>query len=250
MADDVRRLLPTGVDRFRDYLVAARAGSTAAPPVELLQDPATSGPLDAIARVEDRKFSNRYEFGRYLNDALAVLDRRQISRDPGLWTWLALYYLEQLCPVRSDGTREPLADQAYLLPAKYNFRTYYRHLVRTPWLVCADHGEYARVLLIPASEPAESPLSVRGEIVEQMAARQSVLGSTTIIRAVYNMYFDQARGKPRRGAAGQKGGSPRRLALVLQQLDLTYDLNACSETRVVELLPREFKKWVPEAAPS
>jgi hypothetical protein len=250
MADDVRRLLPSGAERFREFIAAARGGSAVSPPVELLHDPATSEPLGVGVRIENRKFSDRYEFGSYLLDALAVLERRQISRDAGLWTWLALYFVDQLCPPRSDGTREPLSDQAYVLPEKYNFRTYYRHLVRTPWLVCADHGEYARVLLIPASDPAESPLSVRGEIVEQLASRQAVLGSRTIIRAVHEMYFDPVRGRPRRGAAGQKGGSPRRLALVLQQLDLTFDLNACSESRVIELLPREFDRWAPAASGS
>jgi hypothetical protein len=183
------------------------------------------------------------EFGSYLNGLLSPLDRRVISRHHGLWTWLALYYFDQLCPRSGDGSRKVLADEAYVLPAKYDFRSYYRHLVRMPWLAVADHGDNARVLLVPAGRSSEAPLATRGEIIEQLASRQAVLGNARVIAAVNRLYFDQAANRPRRGAGGSKGGSPRRLALVLQQLDLTFDLAACDESRLLSLLPREFDRW-------
>jgi hypothetical protein len=243
MAEEVRRLLPAGIERFKEYLADARSAAVQAPPTALLRDPATSEPFEVRTQVETQKFAGRFEFGSYLAATLGGLDRRQISRDAGLWTWLALYFFDQLCPPDSDGTRKLLSDEAYVIPYRYDFQGYYRHLVRTPWLVYSDHGEFAKVLLVPRSDPAARPLSVRGEIVEQLASRQSVLGNPTIIKAAYKMYFDIKSGRPRRGSGGSGGGSPRRLAQILQQLDLTFDLNACNADRVLALLPREFARW-------
>ena len=132
-----------------------------------------------------------------------------------------------------------------MLPSQYFFRDYYRHLVRTPWMTVADHGEFAKILLIPASAGKGNALSVRGEIIEQMASRQAILRSRRVIEAVYRMYWDAAAGKPKKGTAGKKdsAGPPRRLALVLRQFDLTYDLDAAPPPQIVELLPKEFGRW-------
>ena len=59
------------------------------------------------------------------------------------------------------GEFKTLAPGAYVLPARYDFQSYYRHLVRTPWLSVSDHGDRAKVLLIPAIRRATAPLAVR-----------------------------------------------------------------------------------------
>ena len=242
MNDHVRILTAGGLNAFQQYITDLRGGSTTSPPVHLLTGTESSDAFGDLS-IEKRPFPDRFAFGEYLVRQLSPLDRRSISRNHGLWSWLALYYFEQLCPQAADGSRKPLAPEAYVLPARYDFQGYYRHLVRTPWLAVADHGERARVLLIPATRRAAAPLSVRGEIIEQLASRQAVLGNPHIIEAAYRMYFDKQEGRPRRGAGGSGGGSPRRLALILQQLDLTFDLMACPTDKVIGLLPKEFDRW-------
>lgn len=243
MTDAVRELNADGMARFERYLNQLRGGLTQSPPAELLYSDAYATVTDTGASVEEKVFDNRYEFGTYLADRLSVLDRRAISRNNGLWTWLALYYFDQLCPVTTAGTRNVRSIQAYVLPNRYDFRIYYRHLVRTPWLVVLDHREFARVLLIPAGAIKEAPLATRGEIIEQIASRQEYLGNPAIIQAAYSLYFDEKKARPRRGAGGSAGGSPRRLATVLQQLGLTFDLGACRADTIRKLLPREFDRW-------
>lgn len=243
MTEAVRIMNVDGIARFERYLNQLRAGLEQAPPSDLLLSPAFTSVADPSASVEQKAFSSRYEFGTYLAGQLSVLDRREISRNSGLWTWLALYYFDQLCPAAANGTRKVRSLQAYLLPTRYDYRIYYRHLVRTPWLIALDHGAFAKVLLIPPSASDEAPLATRGEIIEQMASRQDYLSNPSIIEAAYRLYFDERKGKPRRGAGGSAGGSPRRLATILQQLGLTFDLGACRPETLHKLLPAEFDRW-------
>jgi hypothetical protein len=242
MNDRVRILTTSGLSTFQQYIADLRGGSTALPPRHLLASVDFSDAFGDLL-IENLTFEDRFAFGEYLVRLLSPLDRRSISRNHGLWSWLALYYFEQLCPRAPDGTRKLLAQEAYVLPTRYDFQGYYRHLVRTPWLAVADHGERARVLLIPATRRAGAALAVRGEIIEQLASRQAVIGNPQVIEAAYRMYFDEQEGRPRRGAGGSGGGSPRRLALILQQLDLTFDLMACPTDKVIGLLPKAFDRW-------
>jgi hypothetical protein len=243
MTDEVRALNVDGIARFGRYLDQLRGGLQEPPPPDLLSSAALTTAIDPACTVERRTFDNRFEFGTYLTNNLMPLDRRVISRHTGLWTWLALYYFDQLCPPSGDGTRTVLSSQAYVLPERYDYRSYYRHLVRTPWLVAIDHGEFARVLLIPAGASSQAPLATRGEIIEQLASRQDYLGNPAIIQAAYHLYYDETKQKPRRGAGGSGGGSPRRLATILQQLGLTFDLAACRAETIHKLLPKEFDRW-------
>ena len=248
MPEVIRSLNESGIAAFRAYLGQCREGSSNLVPTALLRQESTSIALPADLAIELRSFENRFDFGQYLVNVLEAADRRAISRQAGLWTWLALFYFDLLCPLRGDGTRKVLSDEAYILPARYDFRSYYRHLVRMPWLAASEHGEFSKVLLIPAGTTEGAPLSTRGEIIEQMASRQAVLMNRRVIEAVYRIYFNKGTGRPSRGTAGSGGGSPRRLAVVLQQLDLTFDLAACAPETIVELLPSEFERWKRRAA--
>src|SRR5690554_3222340 len=98
MGDCLRRLNADGIGAFVRYLEDLKSGLTPASISACLTDPSTSIPLEPTIEIEKRIFASRYELGEYLVELLAPLDRRQISRDHGLWTWLALYYLDQLIP--------------------------------------------------------------------------------------------------------------------------------------------------------
>jgi len=246
MSDRVRQLTSRGNEEFKTYLEALHASPNTPPPRQLLTDPATSEAVSFEAHIEraplGRTFDNRAEFGHYLVDALKAADRTQISLNSSLWNWLALYYLDQLCPPDSTGTRRPEALARYYLPEKFRHNRYYRHLVRSPWLAVSLHPVTSRVILIPVSSKG-SPLATVGEIFEQIASRQGVFRSTRIMAAVDALYFDPEKGRPRRGTAGSAGGSPRRLGHVLKQFELTYDLDWDNAGLVLGLLPREFDSW-------
>ncbi len=108
--------------------------------------------------------------------------------------------------------------------------------MREAWLAVRMNGEIVRPLLA-------GDLSARGDLIEQCTSRRTIISNPVIMAAICDLYIDPKTGRPRRGTGGKAGGSPRRLSLVLQQLDLTFDLRASTSGHVVALLPQEFERW-------
>jgi len=238
MTEAVRVLNEEGIKAFSEFLAGARANANVTVPYHLLSDGRTSDPFVSSIGIERSSFATRFDFGAYLVGVLSGCDPRLISRNHGLWTWLALYFFDYLCPPSgADGRRGVLEDAVYILSAHFSFQRYYRHLVRTPWLAVKEHGENAKVLLISSGR------GVRSDVAEQLGAYQDLFANRSLIEAAHRMYFDEAGQKLRRGAGGKGSGSPRRLASVVRQLSLTYDLADCSATQLISLLPAEFARW-------
>lgn len=232
---------------FDAYISSIATGAVAEPPRNILIDPSLSSALELEVKIEERPggrpFLSRFEFGMYLRDKLIAADQAKIIRNYGLWNWLSLYYFDQICPASPDGSRNVFAKELYVIYPTQIYRQYFRHLVRAPWLIVSDHGENAKVLLIGSERRDEAPLAGRGYIFEQLASRQNILNNQTIIAGAQQLYFDVRSGRPRYGAGGKGAGSSRRFALVVQQLELTFDTRACSVTQLLSLLPKEFDDW-------
>jgi hypothetical protein len=206
--------------------------------MSILDDGLYSDPFEPEVQIEMQEVSNAHELGTYLNNVFANCEDRLISRNHALWSWLALFYFDQLCKRDAEGKRRPLEDAVYVLEQRFSFRRYYRHAVRTAWLAVKEHGEQAKVLLLTSGR------GTRTDIGEQLGAYQHLFANKTIIGSAYAMYFDQQAQRPRKGAGGKGAGSARRLANIARQLELTYDLQDCPLTGFLALLPREFKAWV------
>jgi hypothetical protein len=244
MADELRRLNETGIAQFAEYL---DQGATGAQPLHLLSHPDTSEPLAVSIKLAQHHYSNRYEFGRDLVMRLGSLDPAKISNDRGLWTWIAVYLFDQLCPPGADGKRKLDKQYRYILSSDY--RHYYRHLVRTPWQLSRDHGPNSRFLLLATNDGAD-PLRRHGDILEQLGGTQSIIRSRPVIAEASRLYSDPLSGRPRKGAAGKGGGSIRRFARVLRQLDLTFDPELMPLGGLSSVLPVEFAGWKKGAAKS
>src|SRR5271169_890731 len=78
---------------------------------------------------------------------------------------------------KADYQREKLAiqDLARLLRKEYRYipqeRSYYRHLVRTPWYVVSQHGEAGKFLLASMRTDDPAPLSRQSALLDELAAR-------------------------------------------------------------------------------
>ena len=237
MSDQVRKLNRDGIAAFAAYLQSLRKGGTDPAPFQLLTDPAFSEEMEGTVTVEHHVFKDPFERGSYLAKTLSSFDRRQIAYDFSLWSWLALYFLDDLCPADPTGKREVLEDALYILGEKFNHQRYYRHLLRTPWLAVADNGENGRILLINKLG------GKRSEISEQLASRQGVFGNGTVIAGAYMLYYDPIGKTFKKGAGGKAAGSVRRLVSFIRQIDLTYDLRDCTPEQFLSLLPSEFDKF-------
>lgn len=239
MVENLRRLNDAGIAQFSEYL---NSGASGARPEHLLSHPDTSEPLAVSVKLSGQMYANRYELGRELVMRLGALDVALISNDRGLWTWLALHLFDQLCPAGVDGKRRP--DKLYRYVLSGDYRHYYRHLVRTPWQLCRDHGPNSRFLLLAASD-GDDPLRRHGDILEQLGGTQAIIRSKPIIAEASRLYSEPLSGRPKRGAAGKGGGSIRRFARVLRQLDLTFDPELMPPGGLSSILPPEFNGWKP-----
>ncbi|MBD3220679.1 hypothetical protein GF314_05510 [bacterium] len=232
----VHRLNDAGLDALRRYLEDLRQGSQAPPPHELLTDRRHAAPLVSECAVERRDFTSRLDAVRYLDGVLGGI--APDDEDVGLWSWLSLHYFDQVCPVRDDGRRHPGRDYRHILEPGYPHG--HRHLVAGPFTVHRLHGDHARALLC-------SPLATENIAHHEIAARQSILTNRALVVAADRLYFDEARGRLKRGVQGsaREPGTLRRFIAVVQQLEVNYDLYSMTPEAIIGLLPREFDRWRP-----
>jgi hypothetical protein len=110
--------------------------------------------------------------------------------------------------------------------------------------VVSQHGEAAKFLLTAMRTDDPAPLSRQSALLDQLAARQFVIASPTLVGVAQRLYTDRFTGRPTRGAGGKGSGSPRRLALIANQLALTHDIRNMPTENFLKLLPEEFSaRW-------
>lgn len=233
----VRRLKQAGIDRFEAFLDSLKTLTPLPPPVEALDYEDTSEPLEVAIEIEPRTFGSRLEAARYLDSKLSDSGLKNIEQDRLLWAWLSLFYFDELCPADASGRRKP-GETARWIPQPQNYLRYYRHLLAGPYRIFRAHRDCP-----------QRAMDRPGEIVEQFASRQEIVTNQAVIQSTTDLYWDHANNKPKRGAGGKGAGSARRLADVLLQFDVTWDLYAMEARSLVELLPKEFNKFRPVRAP-
>lgn len=237
MTDELRQLNSVGIQEMREFIDSLRAGEVQAVP-DLLWGSRTSESVPGAPLIEHLHFATKYDAGAYLATALEPLPRTMVDGNAGLWSWLSLYYFDELCPPDTEGRRHPRVENAYVLTAEsvHDFRRYYRHLLMNAHSLVRLHGPHAKVLMDKAPR-------IHTEMQEQLASRQEVATNQAIIELAYRLYFDPAHGRNKSGAGSKGAGSPRRLSDVLQQFDVTYDLYGMQAADMLELLPHEFAAW-------
>jgi hypothetical protein len=249
MPENVRTLTEDGARLFREYVDRQRGRGAEPPPIHLLTDEATSAPLGVDVSVEVRNFASRIEFGRYLAEVFKGVERRRLSRDAGMWNWLALRYFDQLCPPDAKGLRKPMAAGHYVLEGRFAHNRYYRHLVRAAWYAIALHEDDGAVLLTSAGKPTPG-VGQWGDISEQLSGYQDILGSRTAMIVAARLYLDAELGTKRGAASPSGGGSVRRLSMVLRQLAMTHDLRTAAPDAVIAMLPDEFEPFRSASRPA
>jgi len=66
MTTNIRNLTDEGILEFQEYLDKARNGESVEPPFHLINDSIKSHDAGLNVSVEEKAFSNRYDFGVYL----------------------------------------------------------------------------------------------------------------------------------------------------------------------------------------
>ncbi|MCX7590177.1 MAG: hypothetical protein N2255_00975 [Kiritimatiellae bacterium] len=236
----VRRLNDGGIRRFSEFLHSLKTDPSKEPPVEILTNQLTSEELGCQIDIEQKSFGSRLEAARYLFEKFGASELRGIEKDTGLWAWLSLFYFDQLCPADKQGRRKP-GELARWVPEVTNYQRYYRHLLAGPYLIYRAHRDRPERALALLCQQLHSP----GDIVEQLASRQELVTNKAVVECATKLYFDAKTQKLKKGARAKGGGSVRRLAEVLNQFDLTWDLYAMNADALFNLLPSEFDPFKP-----
>ena len=231
----IRKLNEQGLQEFESFVDQLRSGIELNIPAYLLEQDRSSERLDIDIEVDaDRQFNSRYDLGDYLVNLLNEANIQKYMGDRGFWSWFALLWFSQLCPKKA-GKLKPSKSYNYILSGSYNHRP--RHAIYMTWQLVQRYGEDSRFMLCKAP-------STRGEITEQMMARQEMLSSEAVIRLASILYFDPANASFKKGAASRKSaGCVARYVSWIQQLQLTFDIFSTTKEELEELLPSEFDRF-------
>lgn len=192
--------------------------------------------------LEVREFATAADLARAIVAALGTRAVTDTLTNTGLWAWLAFVLRDVLFPIGRQGTRE-IGEIYRWLPSDPNdYQKAQRHLVRMPVTLLATLGRNADHLL--CGKP-----SIHGEVREQLTSQQEMFhpGFQAVARA---LYFDDATHGLKRGAGGKGPGSPRKLARVRKQFDVTWDLFAIPPNALLQMLPKEFDRFKPASMTS
>ena len=229
----LRKLNAKGIAAFREYLASIRAGAEFQNSPALLYVDEFSSAVRPRIEIDRRTLATKYDAATYLTGVLEPIDGPGLAADVGLWSWLALFFFDQLSPKRVDGKRRPREDYHYI-PSD---RRPQRHLLAGAYQLYKLHREHARILLSPA-------VHQHGRFIFDLDFRRDLLTNRGLIALADRLYWNSRTRRPKRGAASHgRPGSLRRLIAVAQQLDLNYDLYGMSAEEIMNVLPAEFDDW-------
>ena len=199
-------------------------------------DPKLTSDLTGSWNFALTKFNTTKDMARAVLAAISVLNFNELLHRKGLWAWLTFVMRDQLfVRNKADGSWR-VGEMHRWYPSNPNdWQKGQRHLVRMPVLLLHSLGNHADHLL--CNKPSVLP-----EIREQLTSQQDMF-NYSFQGAARRLYFDNVAGNLKRGAGGKGAGSPRRLAAVRRQLDVTWDLEDLTEEEIINLLPREFDRF-------
>lgn len=235
---NVRRLTCSGLEAFASYLDALEAEPHRLVPSELLSEERFSEALDTNVGIEQRVFGSRLAAASYLDGLLAGTGIATVEKDVGVWAWLSLFYFDELCPHHTSKGRNP-GERARHIPDAGNFQRYYRHLLAGPYRIYRAHRRQPDSALAVLCQPLDKP----GDLVEQFASRQELVTNPAVMAVASRLYVDPATRRPKRGSQTKTAGAARRLADVLFQFDVTWDLYSMGDGELLGVLPDEFERF-------
>ncbi|MBI3133324.1 MAG: hypothetical protein HYZ14_01505 [Bacteroidetes bacterium] len=238
MTTQIRRFNESGIEQFRNILHRIKSGDVNDVPPSLLTDAYVSEILHTDKKIEQKLFLLKDDMVKYLSDKISTLPGKNLLYDRGLWTWLAAFYFDSICPKNSGGKRKVRDENKYILNTE-EWQRYYRHLLASPTRLYNDLGANSKIYL--AGKP-----DVPGDLFEQLASRQEIATCRSLIEAATIMYWDDTTGKIKKGVRNKDGAGVLRrfVKATIPQFQMTYDLNSMSGDDVVQLLPSEYQKWI------
>ena len=202
-------------------------------------DPALVSRVQGTGSFTPSDFATAKKMAQAVLAAIGTANLFELLPDAGLWAWLTFVMRDQLFKKAGDGTLKVGEVHRWYPSNPNDWQKGQRHLVRMPVLLLKSLESNADHLLCGAP-------SVLPEIREQLTSQQDMFNPAfqQVARA---LYFNDTTAALKRGAGGKSGGTPRRLAKVRQQLDVTWDLEDREPGEIIATLPAEFSRFKPGA---
>ena len=247
----VHELTSDGIAAAKAWLSALRGGVSFPFPEAILTSPPYAQPVEPEIYVNRRKFSTRRDAGIYFIRLLAPLGHAQVINNPYLWSWLGMFYFDEV--VRKDTNGNPNlgrdTDIAYVIDpapgpdAGRSATRRYAHRLMLAYEIYRQHGENAWFML-------DEPINSLRDFTQRLVAAQELFRSKGIVPLAHTLYVnpDTRRLKPNTvnySRANAPPGSLPRLIDVLNQLYMTYDVYGMSAEQLLPSLPSEFDRFKP-----
>jgi hypothetical protein len=235
----IRMFTEAGVVRFREYLQQVKGNATTAAPAALLYDPVLSQVIDPDVQIKFAYFGTTLEMVEYLHPAVLELPLRDKFYNTGLYAWLSAFYFDVVCPLEK-GSRKP-GEEARHIPQR---RTYmaHRHLIAAPLRMYASHGLNHSIILLYSR-----PNTMNG-FLRRVLENPEIAMNSGMLEAIHLLYWDEKKQQPKPSSSHDKPGALQRFISVMNQFNLTYDLQGMNGQQIVKLLPkREFGRWLGKA---
>lgn len=232
------RLTPLGSELFSEYIDKVRQDSEVSLQKDFLSSSLYFEVIDEDIEVELRKFKTRFDLAKYLESLIRTsYMQKNIEKDTLFWEALTAFYFDLLCPLDKNKKRSLKRKEYYIPQTEYN--RYYKHLLLGPFLIYRAHiDEPEKTISLLCN-----PLDTAGELYENIAGRQELATNPAVVEAVTKLYFNPQTQHLKPGSGSKGPGSPRRLATVLDQFDLTWDLYSATTDEIMNILPKEFDKF-------
>lgn len=232
-----RQFNARGIAAFQEFLAQCRSHPGTPVPHQLLEDDALAERLPVPVTVEPRHFAHRGEASDYLTSRLADLPADDVAQNAGLWTWLSLFYFEEVCPLRQS-TRTVRNDYSYIFRPNIS-REYYRHLLFIGWHAFRIAKPYHRLYMAGS-------ISSLDQVTGRTISRLYLTRIPCMFEVLDRLYWDENRGKARAGIVDNRVVKPgdlrHRLPIRIRQLERTYDLYSLNADQLIELLGSEFQR--------
>jgi len=196
-----------------------------------------------------KKFTTRYELGKYLVDEWVNFNKKDYD-EVGVWAWIAAVYFDQ---IRGKKTQ----DWYHFIPGEYDQeRTVqsvgYRHAVRTPFKLIENQYEDNFVKLC-----TNRNISTAGDAWENFTGNQKVLSSAAIRNLLVEMYYDEKKetfkpgvftnvSKAKHKSVAGKAGARRVLPIIIPRVKKSFDIHDMDTDELIEACGKEVQtsRWV------
>lgn len=230
---EIRSFTKEGTRRFREFISELRANPALEVPFELLTDNSVTTQLPEGCVISDDPVATKMELAKRVDTALGGFPQSGVHTEvmTGVWNWLSLFFFHSLAPNKKTGSEDRLI-------LNYDWKRRTRHLVESSYNAYKMHGEMSEIVLFNTPDTG-------GEVFDQLAGRREWWSNVGLFQFVHRLYWDKEKARQKIGVTSEKRpGSIRRLAKILNQLGMTFDLYDLSIEQFIALAPPEFDFWL------